>query len=88
MSGVIVGIFTAISLLVYSAYSGEQARQCTEAAKNSTGVQELKINVRVMQTEFSHVRDKLEDLKEAQETQFGEVIRKLDKLNEKGGTRP
>lgn len=85
-AGVIVACLTVVAFLVYNAYSGEQIRQNEGIAENSVQVQELKTNVKVMEVEFSHVRDKLQDLKNAQEAQFREVIKRLDKLNEKGGT--
>jgi len=86
-AGVIVACITVVAFLAYNAYSGEQIRQNEGIAENSVQVQELKTNVKVMEVEFSHVRDKLQDLKNAQETQFREVIKRLDKLNEKGDTR-
>ena len=85
-AGAVVGCLTVVALLTYNAYSGEQKRQSEGIAENSAQVQELKTNVKVMEVEFGHVRDKLQDLKNAQETQFREVIKKLDKLNEKGET--
>lgn len=85
-AGAVVGCLTVVALLTYDAYSGEQKRQSEGIAENSAQVQELKTNVKVMEVEFGHVRDKLQDLKNAQEVQFREVIRKLDKLNNKGDT--
>lgn len=86
-AGVIVACFTVVAFLVYNAYSGEQKRQSEGIAENSAQVQELKTNVKVMEVEFGHVRDKLQDLKNAQEAQFREVIEKLDRLNQRGDTR-
>lgn len=86
-AGVIVACLTVIALLTYEAYSGEQQRQCDETKENSAQVQELRTNVKVMQTQFTHVRDKLQDLKDAQENQTEAILHKLDQLSkEKGGT--
>lgn len=81
-AGVIVACLTVVALLTYDAYSGEQKRQREEIAETSNQVQELKTNVRVMQAEFSHVRSKLQDLKETQKEQFDAVMEKLERIRE------
>lgn len=80
MSGVIASIFTAVAVLVFTAYSGEQDRQCKETEENSAQVQELKTNVKVMQVEFGHVRDKLQDLKHSQKAQTEAILEKLEEI--------
>lgn len=85
MSGVVVAIFTGISFLVFTAYSGGQEEQCENIKENSAQVQELKTNVRVMQVEFGHVRDKLQDLKDAQRTQTEAILLKLEELTKQKG---
>ena len=86
MSGVIVAVFTGISFLVFSAYSTGQEEQSSDIKENSAQVQELKTNVKVMQIEFGHVRDKLQDLKDAHKSQTDAILEKLDELSkEKGG---
>ena len=87
MSGVVVAIFSAISFLVFSAYSNGQEEQCENIKENSAQVQELKTNVKVMQVEFGHVRDKLQDLKDSQKSQTEAILLKLDELTkQRGGT--
>ena len=78
MAGVVVAIFTVVALLVFSAYSTGQEEQSECIKENSAQVQELKTNVKVMQTEFAHVRDKLQDLKDTQKTQTEAILLKLD----------
>lgn len=87
MSGVVVAVFTAISILVFTAYSAGQEKQTDGIKENSAQVQELKTNVKVMQTEFGHVRDSLHDLKHLQKEQTEAILLKLDELSrEKGET--
>ena len=89
MSGVIVSIFTIIAFLVFDAYSGEQKRQCVDIKENSAQVQELKTNVKVMQVEFGHVRNKLQDLKDTQALQTEAILEKLEELTrQRGGGEP
>lgn len=90
MSGVVVTIFTVIAFLVFDAYSNGQEKQYKDIKENSAQVQELKTNVRIMQIEFIHVRDKLQDLKDSQESQTKAILLKLDELGkerEEGGDR-
>ncbi len=85
MSGVVVSIFVAIAFLVFSAYSAGQEEQCENIKENSAQVQELKTNVKVMEVEFSHVRNKLQDLQDSQEKQFEAILNKLEKIDNEGG---
>lgn len=88
MSGVIATVFTGIAFLVFSAYSTGQEEQSTDIKESFAQVQELRTNVKVMQIEFTHVRNKLQDLKDAHQTQTDAILLKLDQLStEKGGTR-
>ena len=80
MSGVVVSVFGAIAFLVFTAYSSGQEEQCSDIKENSVQVQVLKTNMRVMQVEFGHVSNKLEDLKDAQENQTEAILLKLDEL--------
>ena len=86
MTGVIVAVFTIIAVLVYTAYGREQDRQCKEATETSTQVQELRTNVRVMQREFAHVREKLGELKSSQKEKFEAVLQELKEIKQNGGT--
>lgn len=81
MSGVVVSVFTVVAFLVFGAYSSGQEEQTNCIKENSVQVQVLKTNVRVMQTEFSHVREKLQDLKRSQEDQTTAILLKLDELS-------
>ena len=86
MSGVVVAIFTCIVTLAFFAYCGEQDTQREGIKENSAQVQELKTNVKVMQTEFGHVKDKLQDLKDTQREQTEAILKKLEEIyKEKGG---
>jgi len=86
MSGVVVAVFTGIAFLVFGAYSAGQEEQSACIKENSAQVQELRTNVKVMQIEFTHVRDKLQDLKDSQQDQTDAILLKLDQLSkEKGG---
>ena len=87
MSGVIVSLLAAIAFLVFSAYSSGQEKQNAEIKENSAQVHELKTNVKVMQTEFGHVRDKLQDLKDSQQQQTEAILQKLGEIQKAhGGT--
>jgi len=85
MSGVVVAVFSTIAFLVFSAYSSGQEEQCEDIKENSAQVQELKTSVEVMQVQFSHVKDKLQDLKNAQEEQTEAILEKLDNIHIKEG---
>lgn len=80
MSGIVVAVFTGIAFLVFNAYSSGQEKQCEDIKENSAQVQELRTNVRVMQVEFGHVRDKLQDLKESQRLQTKAILLKLEEI--------
>jgi predicted negative regulator of RcsB-dependent stress response len=81
MAGVVVAIVTGIAFLVFNAYSRGQEEQTSSIKENSAQVQELKTNVKVMQVEFGHVRDKLQDLKDSQKIQTEAILLKLDELS-------
>ena len=85
MSGVVVAIFSTIAFLVFGAYSAGQEEQCENIKENSAQVQELRTNVKVMQVEFSHVSNKLQDLKDSQKEQFDAILKKLEQIKREGG---
>ena len=87
IAGVIVSILTAITFLVYNAYSGAQEEQCEVIKKNSAQVQALKTNVKVMEVEFHHIKHALEELKIEQKVQFDSIMQELKQIQEEGGER-
>jgi len=82
-AGVIVAVGSIIAMLTYTAYSGEQERQCEEIAKNSVALQECKTNAKVVGVQLEHIKDQLKELKTGQKEQFNAI---MDKLNEKERT--
>ena len=87
MTGVIVTIITVIAILVYTAYGREQDRQCKETKENSVSVQELRTNVKVIQSQFLYVGEKLQELKSSQKEQFETVLKELKEIKQNGGTK-
>uniref|UniRef100_A0A6H1ZD26 Uncharacterized protein n=1 Tax=viral metagenome TaxID=1070528 RepID=A0A6H1ZD26_9ZZZZ len=85
MAGVVVSICAGVAFLVFNAYSRGQEEQTTKIVQNSSEVQELKTNVKVMQTEFTYVREKLGELKSSQKEQFEAVLKELKEIKQKGG---
>ena len=85
MAGVIVSVLTATAFLVYNAYSNSQEEQCETIKQNSTQVQILKTNGKVMEVEFHHIKHALEELKIEQKVQFDSIMQELKQIQEKGG---
>jgi len=85
MSGVVVAVFTVIAFLVYESYSGEQKRQCEEIKQNTTRLEEVRSEARVIAVRFDYVKEQLEELKKIQTMQFQVIIDKLKEIKKKGG---
>ena len=84
-AGVIVAVGSIIAMLTYSAYSGEQERQCGEIAKNSVALQECKTNAKVVGVQLEHIKDQLKELKTGQKEQFQAIMDKLEENSKTGG---
>ena len=85
MLGVVVTGIGLLATLVYTAYSGEQHRQCREIDENARIVREVRIDVKVMETEYKHVRKDLKELKTLQKSQFNVILEELKQIKERGG---
>ena len=84
-AGVILACGGIIATLTYTAYSGEQQRQCHDINQNAEQVNELKSSARVFELEFDHVKEKLGDLTAQQKEQFILIMKKLNDIEKNGG---
>lgn len=80
MTGVIVAVISIIAFLTYAAYSGEQERQRKDIKENCGKVQKLETRTTVMETEFVHIRDELEELNVQQKKQFEVILERLQEI--------
>jgi len=83
--GAVIGVFSIVAMLSFTAYSGGQVAQTEDIRDNSKNINLLNASTKVIEKELCLIREQIKDAKDIQKISFDAIMNKLNTIQKKRG---
>lgn len=83
--GAVIGCFSIVAMLSFTAYSGGQVKQDEAIKDNSKNIDLITTCIKITENNVSHIREQLKEVKEDQRKSFETILEELKQIRKNGG---